>query len=133
MIQPFQKKLIRSTSRRWSFEAIDVGKCHMSIQGSEFHYSDPKANVAATEYTHMEVAVFDHKDRWAMPDGYEHWFEDPGGGTSVGSHIPVEVIQQMIDAIEDSGLPDPTGIGPGAAKARGLADSEEGWADARGA
>jgi hypothetical protein len=88
------------------YKAIDAGKFSVSIQGSEFHYCDPRKTVDPHDYTEMEVAIFE-KEKWIDPHTDERLQAFPRlqellnhyeqGSHPVGGYVPVDVIEALLD------------------------------------
>jgi hypothetical protein len=64
---------------------------NMSVQGSAYHYSDPREN--AEKYERLEVGFPSQKENILMPHA-----EDPSDPTgTLYGYVPIEKIQTVID------------------------------------
>ena len=92
-MQPFQQKL-ELESVRYMRRYYRLNE-HISIQASESHYCQPRENLPATEYTHMEVMWLTPKLAKLLSDSWDEYRDG-----KVFTNVPVELIQEALDKLK---------------------------------
>lgn len=95
------------------FKGIDIGNFTVSIQASSNHYCTPRHTLKnLNEYEDMEIAIFE-KDKWIQPhtdlrfknfnrlDELLNTYE--AGDVAVGGYVPINLIQDLCDYLENIG------------------------------
>ena len=90
-----------------SFGAIKAGNYEISIQASMYHYCHPRKTLDKTEYTSMEIAIFNEKGWINSPRkssvlrGFKRYnellerAESINSGTVVYGWVPVDLINDL--------------------------------------
>jgi len=105
MVANFQTKLFRVPGTAAHAEPLKCRGYKFSVQASDYHYSEPRDWCAYTDYTEMEVAIFDSDGDWCvLADAEEHEFGTrfekwDGATTSVTPYMEVENIQALLNAV----------------------------------
>lgn len=93
------------------FKPIEFGNnFSISIQGSYSHYCNPRETLLINEYESMEIAIFEDRT-WIQPHTDERfknfhrinelldYYEE--GDVAVGGYLPIDLIQDLCEYIEN--------------------------------
>jgi len=102
----FRDLLVRNEERPWMFNPIKMGRFTLSIQASEYHYSEPrKSGLLPKDYERWEVALF-YNDDWVKFRKWKFYYRGPwmqfheGTDPVVFAYMPTDVVQKLYERIE---------------------------------
>lgn len=80
-------------------------KVVLSIQGSSFHYCEPREDFAhLSDYTHVEMALFSNENGdWKQPsnlgiEGFDDLWE--GGDGEIAGYVPYDRAMALLEAMK---------------------------------
>jgi len=102
----FRDLLVRNEERPWMFNPIKMGRFTLSIQASEYHYSEPrKSGLLPKDYERWEVALF-FNGKWVKLHKWKFYYRGPwaefheGLEFGVFAYMPTDVVQKLYERIE---------------------------------
>lgn len=102
----FRDLLVRNKSSPVYFHPIKMGRFTLSIQASEYHYSEPRENgLPPKDYERFEVALF-FDEEWVKFRKWKLYYRGPwmefheGLDIGVFAYMPTNLVQKLYERIE---------------------------------